>query len=60
MAPREHRATELASSELGGPTAIDAELDAGDEAGFVTGEEQHAVGDFHWLDRTAHRTVGDD
>jgi hypothetical protein len=50
---------ELASSELGGATTIDAELDASDEASFVARKEQHAVSDLHGLDEAAHRAVGD-
>src|ERR1700738_1852644 len=53
-------AHQLASSELGGTPTIDPELDASDEAGFVTRKEQYAVSDLHWFDQAAHRAVGDD
>src|ERR1700691_4798214 len=47
------------SLELGGTTAIDGELDASDEAGFVTRKEQYTVGYLHRLDEPAHRAAGD-
>src|SRR6266478_1385233 len=44
---------------LGDIAAVDDELGAGDERGFVGGEEQHPVGDLDRLADAAQRCGGD-